>query len=146
MYGGKTGFIFTSEVGTVIDPRNFDRWWSRQCTKAHMPKGYTFHRLRHGYASILAKQNVASRVAQDTMRHAQYSTTGTSTSTLPPKTVCGCPGRSGLDREGAYRMSSRATNRGKTGHTSTHFRGKKWFARNLFPWENRNLNLDVREI
>jgi integrase len=72
---GKTGFIFTSEVGTVIDPRNFDRWWSRQCTKAHMPKGYTFHRLRHDYASILARQNVASRVAQDTMRHAQYSTT-----------------------------------------------------------------------
>ena len=76
MYGlANTGFIFTSEVGTVFDPCNFDRWWSRQCAKAHMPKGYTFHRLRHDYASILAKQNVASRVAQDMMRHAQYSTT-----------------------------------------------------------------------
>jgi integrase len=72
---GKTGFVFTSEVGTVIDPRNFDRWFAAQCSKAHMPKGYTFHKLRHDYASILAKQNVASRVAQDMMRHAQYTTT-----------------------------------------------------------------------
>jgi integrase len=72
---GKTGFIFTSEVGTVIDPRNFDRWFSVQCTKAHMPKGHTFHKLRHDYASILDKQKVTSRLAQDMMRHAQYSTT-----------------------------------------------------------------------
>jgi site-specific recombinase XerD len=69
------GFIFTSEVGTVIEPRNFDRWFSVQCTKAHMPKGYTFHKLRHDYASILDKQKVTSRLAQDMLRHAQYSTT-----------------------------------------------------------------------
>jgi integrase len=72
---GKRGFIFTSDVGTVIEPRNFDRWFSAQCTKAHMPKGYTFHRLRHDYASILDKQKVTSRLAQDMLRHAQYSTT-----------------------------------------------------------------------
>jgi integrase len=72
---GKRGFIFTSEVGTVIEPRNFDRWFSAQCTKAHMPKEYTFHRLRHDYASILDKQKVTSRLAQDMLRHAQYSTT-----------------------------------------------------------------------
>jgi hypothetical protein len=40
-----------------------------------MPEGYTFHKLRHVYASILAKQNVASNVAQDMMRQAQYSIT-----------------------------------------------------------------------
>jgi integrase len=72
---GKKGFTFTSEVGTVIEPRNFDRWFSAQCTKAHMPKGYTFHKLRHDYASILDKQKVTSRLAQDMLRHAQYSTT-----------------------------------------------------------------------
>jgi integrase len=72
---GRKGFIFTSEVGTVIEPRNFDRWFSAQCTKAHMPKGYTFHKLRHDYAAILDKQKVTSRLAQDMLRHAQYSTT-----------------------------------------------------------------------
>jgi integrase len=72
---GKTGFIFTTEIGTPIDPRNFDRWFSVQCTKSRLPKDYTFHRLRHDYASILVRQRVASRVAQDMVRHAQYSTT-----------------------------------------------------------------------
>jgi integrase len=72
---GKTGFIFTTEVGTPIDPRNFDRWFAAQCSKSRLPKGYTFHRLRHDYASILLKKNVASRVAQEMVRHAQYSTT-----------------------------------------------------------------------
>jgi integrase len=72
---GKTGFIFTTEIGTPIDPRNFDRWFSAQCTKSRLPKDYTFHRLRHDYASILLKQKVASRVTQQMVRHAQYSTT-----------------------------------------------------------------------
>ena len=36
---------------------------------------YTFHKLRHDYASILDKQKVTSRLAQDMLRHAQYSTT-----------------------------------------------------------------------
>ena len=72
---GKAGFIFTSDVGTVVDPRNFDRWFRAQCTKARMPKGYTFHRLRHDYASILLKQGVKDRVAQEMLRHANYSTT-----------------------------------------------------------------------
>jgi site-specific recombinase XerD len=40
-----------------------------------MPKGYTFHRLRHDYASILLKQGVKDRVAQEMVRHANYSTT-----------------------------------------------------------------------
>jgi integrase len=71
----KAGFIFTSDVGTVVDPRNFDRWFRAQCTKARMPKGYTFHRLRHDYASILLKQGVKDRVAQEMLRHTNYSTT-----------------------------------------------------------------------
>jgi integrase len=40
-----------------------------------LPREYTFHRLRHDYASILDKQRVTNRVAQEMMRHAQYSTT-----------------------------------------------------------------------
>jgi integrase len=72
---GRTGFIFTSDVGTIVEPRNFDRWFSAQCSKAHMPKDYTFHRLRHDYASILLRQGVKDRVAQEMLRHTQYSTT-----------------------------------------------------------------------
>jgi len=72
---GKTGFIFTTDVGTVLDPRSFDRWFAAQCTKARMPKDYTFHRLRHDYASILLKEGVKDRVTQEMLRHAQYSTT-----------------------------------------------------------------------
>jgi integrase len=72
---GKAGFIFTSDVGTVVDPRNLDRWFKSQRTKARMPRGYTFHRLRHDYASILLKQGVRDRVAQEMLRQANYSTT-----------------------------------------------------------------------
>ena len=32
-----------------------------------MPKGYTFHKLRHDYASILDKQKTTTRLAQDMM-------------------------------------------------------------------------------
>jgi hypothetical protein len=38
-----------------------------QCTRARLPKGYAFHKLRHDQASILDKQKVASRLAQDMM-------------------------------------------------------------------------------
>jgi site-specific recombinase XerD len=42
-----------------------------------MPKGYTFHRLRHDYASILLKLGVKDRITQEMLGHAQYSTTAT---------------------------------------------------------------------
>jgi len=67
----QNGLIFTSELSTLIDPRNFDRWFSVQCTKPHMPKGDSFHKLRHNHASIPDKQKVTNRLAQDMMRHAQ---------------------------------------------------------------------------
>ena len=47
----------------------------RGTSKARMPKDYTFHRLRHDYASILLKQSVKNRTTQEMLRHAQYSTT-----------------------------------------------------------------------
>jgi integrase len=72
---GQNGFVFTSEIGTIVEPRKFDRWFAAQRTRARMPKGYTFHRLRHDYASILLKLGVKDRITQEMLRHAHYSTT-----------------------------------------------------------------------
>jgi hypothetical protein len=72
---GRTGFIsrrtsehFSTRAGSIVgSPPSAPR---RVCRRA-----YTFHRLRHDYASILLKQCVKDRVTQEMLRHAQYTTT-----------------------------------------------------------------------
>jgi hypothetical protein len=73
-----------------------------------MPKRYTFHKLRHDHASILVKQNVASRVAQHRMRHAtpiQHHARIYLPARRIRRYVRCVAGGSGLDREGARRVT-----------------------------------------
>lgn len=55
--GQIAGFIFTSDVGTVLDPRNLNRYFDRVRRRAGLPS-HTFHGLRHDCASLLLAQGV----------------------------------------------------------------------------------------
>lgn len=55
--GRMTGFVFNSQVGTVLEPRNLNRYFDRVRARAGMPT-HTFHGLRHDCASLLLAQGV----------------------------------------------------------------------------------------
>src|SRR5258708_39810453 len=73
--GGKsTGFIFTGEVGTVLEPRSVDEYFVTVRTRAGLDE-HTFHGLRHDFAGLLLAANVPGRVVSEMMGHANYSIT-----------------------------------------------------------------------
>jgi integrase len=73
--GGKsTGFIFTSDVGTVLDPRRVDEYFATVRTRAGLAE-HTFHGLRHDFAGLLLAARVPGRVVSEMMGHANYSIT-----------------------------------------------------------------------
>jgi integrase len=55
--GRTTGFVFTSQVGTVLEPRNLNRYFDRVRERARMPT-HTFHGVRQDCASLLLAQGV----------------------------------------------------------------------------------------
>lgn len=66
--------VFTTRIGTPIDPRNFNRYFHDRCRKAGVPV-IRVHDARHTCASLLAALNVHPRVAQAILRHSRISTT-----------------------------------------------------------------------
>ena len=69
-----TDLVFTSTMGTPIDPRNLDRQWHDLREDAGLPS-LRFHDLRHSCATILAELGVHPRVAMAMLRHSQISMT-----------------------------------------------------------------------
>ena len=59
-----SGLVFTSTVGTVIEPRNLNRFFDELIAKAGVRR-IRFHDLRHTCASLLLAQNVPARVVGD---------------------------------------------------------------------------------
>jgi integrase len=45
-----TGYVFTSTTGTILDPRNLNRYFSRVRAKANLPT-HTFHQLLTSFAT-----------------------------------------------------------------------------------------------
>lgn len=70
----RTNLVFTTRIGTPIDPRNFNRYFHDRCRKAGVPV-IRVHEARHTCASLLAALNVHPRVAQAILRHSRISTT-----------------------------------------------------------------------
>jgi integrase len=66
--------IFTTGLGTPVEPRNFNRWWNRRCTEAGV-RQITVHDARRTCGSLLADLEVHPRVAMQILRHAQFSIT-----------------------------------------------------------------------
>ncbi|MEV6971087.1 site-specific integrase [Hamadaea sp. NPDC051192] len=66
--------IFTTQLGTPVEPRNFNRSWDARCKKAGVRK-ITPHDGRRTCGSLLADLDVHPRVAMAILRHAQFAIT-----------------------------------------------------------------------
>jgi integrase len=66
--------VFTTAIGTAIEPRNVNRQWGKVC-KAAGVRPIRLHDLRHAFGSYLAAEKVAPKVIQRSMRHARFRTT-----------------------------------------------------------------------
>lgn len=69
------GLVFTTSVGTALEPRNVNRAWEAVCVKAGTRR-LRIHDLRHAWGTYLAPEPGVSRKAlQAGLRHARSSTT-----------------------------------------------------------------------
>ncbi len=66
--------MFTTSVGTPIEPRNAVRTFKRILRKADLPDK-RFYDLRHTCASLLLAQGVHPRVVMEILGHSQISLT-----------------------------------------------------------------------
>jgi integrase len=70
----ESGFVFTSMVGTPLEPRNVYRQFQKALERAQLPHA-RFHDLRHTCATLLLVQGVPARVVMETLGHSQISLT-----------------------------------------------------------------------
>jgi integrase len=80
----ETGLIFTTRLGTPIEPRNFYRSWQGQCARAGVPS-MSVHDARRTCASLLVDLDVHPRIAMAILRHADFSITMEVYSRVSPK-------------------------------------------------------------
>ena len=66
--------VFTTSVGTPIDPRNVKRSLDVLLEDAEMPH-FRVHDIRHFAASLMLAQGVPLKVVSDILGHSQISTT-----------------------------------------------------------------------
>lgn len=74
-YCDSSDLVFPNESGNVISKENLHkRMWKRllECSGV---SGYTFHSLRHHYASLLIRQDFSPKEIQQAMGHADIQTT-----------------------------------------------------------------------
>jgi integrase len=68
------GFVFTSGIGTPIEPRRITREFRALLERAGLP-AIRLHDLRHSCATLLLAQGVSPRVVMETLGHSQVSLT-----------------------------------------------------------------------
>jgi len=69
-----TGFVFTSTIGTPLEPRNLERAYSDIIAAAKLPR-VRIHDLRHTAATLLLAQGVHPRVVMELLGHSQIAIT-----------------------------------------------------------------------
>ena len=69
-----SGLVFTSPIGTPLDPRNVTREFRSMLIAASVPL-VRFHDLRHTAATLLLSQGVDPRTIMETLGHSQISLT-----------------------------------------------------------------------
>jgi len=67
-------YVFTTAIGTPLDPRNLTRQFAAACKRAKLP-ATRFHNLRHTCASLLLAQGVQPRVVMETLGHSGIAIT-----------------------------------------------------------------------
>jgi integrase len=68
------GFVFTTSIGTVIDPRNLDDDYRRMVARAGLPM-IRFHDLRHSAATTALLQNIHPKIVAEMLGHSRVSVT-----------------------------------------------------------------------
>ena len=68
------GLVFTSEVGTPVDPDNFSHAFSRLCESAGLGHWHP-HELRHSGASLMLAQGTPLHVVSEVLGHASIAIT-----------------------------------------------------------------------
>ena len=68
------GLVFTSEVGTPVDPDNFSHAFSRLCESAGLGHWHP-HELRHSGASLMLAQGTPLYVVSEVLGHASIAIT-----------------------------------------------------------------------
>ena len=68
------GFVFTTPVGTPLDPSNINKHFKRLLKAAGLP-AIRIHDLRHSCATLLLAQGVDARTIMETLGHSQVSLT-----------------------------------------------------------------------
>lgn len=69
-----SGFVFTTEAGTALDPRNVLRWFYSLRDRAGIDGG-SIHSLRHSAASVLLANGVPMPIVSDVLGHSSISIT-----------------------------------------------------------------------
>lgn len=68
------GFVFTTPLGTPVDPRNVNRWWDSLCERAGI--GHRrFHASRHTAATLLLDAGAPLEVVSAILGHASLAIT-----------------------------------------------------------------------
>lgn len=86
--------VFTTPIGTPVDPRNDYREFKDLLTRAGLPS-VRLHDLRHTAASLLLAQGVPARVVMEILGHSQIALTMNTYSHVAPE----------VSREAADRMA-----------------------------------------
>jgi integrase len=68
------GMVFTTGLGTLIEPRNLNRHFDRLCRRAAVRR-IRFHDLRHSCATLLYDQGVSIENIQDVLGHSSPTIT-----------------------------------------------------------------------
>jgi integrase len=70
------GLIFTTRIGTSVEPRNINRHFAALCKRAGV-RAVRFHDLRHSCATLLYEQGVPIEGIQDVLGHSSPTITKT---------------------------------------------------------------------
>ena len=89
-----SGCVFTTPIGTPVDPRNDSREFRKLLARAGLPP-VRLHDLRHTAASLLLAQHVPARVVMEILGHSQIALTMNTYSHVAPE----------VSREAADRMA-----------------------------------------
>ncbi|GAB3324751.1 hypothetical protein GCM10027451_49290 [Geodermatophilus aquaeductus] len=70
----ENGLVFTTEIGTPLEPRNVLRRFEVLAARAGL-RGVTLHTLRHSAASFLLAAGTHTKVVQEHLGHSSYAIT-----------------------------------------------------------------------
>jgi integrase len=71
-----TGLVFTTELGTPVEPRNLLRTIELAAAKAGLPEGIGVHTLRHSAAVAWLESGVHIKAVADLLGHSSIAVTG----------------------------------------------------------------------